>query len=427
MISRWAKIGGVLVALVLGLVFAIGAAVGAFSRALGGAFTSGWRREVPSAADPAASTRRGIKIGIVLTLAGLAIGGALIGAVVVVSGAIPIAASSRHWPITEWFLHFTMRRSVATHSLGTEVPPLDNPALILKGATHYEVGCRSCHGSPGFTQPRIPHQMTPHPPELPPRIEQLKPRELFYVVKHGVKFTGMPAWPALQRDDEVWAVVAFLLQLPKLDEAGYRQLVNGAPPPTAAMETLGGGQVPQALMLNCLRCHGHDGLGRGSPAFPKLAGQSMDYLENALTAYARSERHSGIMQPIAAGLDAQTIRELAAYYHRLPAAKPGPPKADHAAAIAEGESIARHGIFAQRVPSCIDCHAPGGRRHKPAYPVLAGQPADYLVLQLELFKEQKRGGSAYAHLMHPVASRLQPAQMRAVALYFESLSHPQQP
>ena len=352
----------------------------------------------------------------------LALVAGLGGALVVVSGLVPIKASSGHWPITEWFLHFTMRRSIATHSLGIKAPPLDDPDLVLKGAAHYEIGCRSCHGSPGMRQPRIPRAMTPHPPELPARIRELKTRELFYVVKHGVKFTGMPAWPALHRDDEVWAVVAFLQKLPELDEAAYHRLIHGEPPPTAPIETLGGMQkIPQAATQTCARCHGGDGLGRGSGAFPHLAGQRLDYLQNALEAYTRGERHSGIMEPIAAGLSAETIRELARHYASLDAAPPAPTGAQDAAAIERGKTIAQHGIPKQRVPSCVDCHAQEGKRHKPAYPALASQPADYLVLQLELFQKVHRGGSAYAHLMHAVAPRLTPEQMRDVALYFESV------
>ena len=52
----------------------------------------------------------------------------------------------RHWPITEWILNTGMERSVATHSLGIDPPDLDNPDLVLKGAGHYEIGCRPCHG-----------------------------------------------------------------------------------------------------------------------------------------------------------------------------------------------------------------------------------------------------------------------------------------
>jgi mono/diheme cytochrome c family protein len=127
---------------------------------------------------------------------------------------MPLKASSGHWAITAWFLHFTMRRSVATHSPGLQAPALDVPRLVLQGAGHYETGCRPCHGSVDLPLPRIAQQMTPPPPYLPPRITTWEPEELFYIVKHGVKFTGMPAWPSQQRDDEVWAMVAFLLMRP---------------------------------------------------------------------------------------------------------------------------------------------------------------------------------------------------------------------
>ncbi|RYD24906.1 MAG: c-type cytochrome [Verrucomicrobiaceae bacterium] len=317
-----------------------------------------------------------------------------------------------------------MKRSVATHTIGVKAPPLDNPDLVLKGAGHYELGCRPCHGSPGLNYPRIAHMMTPHPPYLPPRIGGWEPKELFYIVKHGVKFTGMPAWPALHRDDEIWAMVAFLNKLPELDEAGYRHLVHGESRPTTPIEALGGAeQVPKAALESCARCHGYDGIARGTGAFPHLAGQRVEYLQNSLESYANSRRHSGIMQPIAANLDAETIRALSHYFAAQRPADPPPPDEKEAAAVARGKIIAHQGIPEQRLPSCMDCHSTEGRHHKPAYPSLSGQPADYLELQLQLLSKAGRGGSEYVHLMHAVAPRMKPEQMRDVALYFQSLHH----
>jgi cytochrome c553 len=89
--------------------------------------------------------------------------------------------------------------------------------------------------------------------------------------------------------------------------------------------------------------------------------------------------------------------------------------------IERGKAIASRGIPSQRVPICVHCHGPGATHRNPAYPGLAGQDAAYLILQLELFKKGHRGGSAYAHLMRPVATRLTPEQMRDVALYYASL------
>lgn len=363
-----------------------------------------------------------------------AVAGAILavgGFVVAASGVISTKASSGHWAITQWFLRFSMKRSIATHSLGIEVPAnLANQNLIVQGARHYEIGCRSCHGAPGLAQPRIARGMLPPPPDLVPRIRESTPGKLFYVVKHGMKFTGMPAWPAQQRDDEIWAMVAFLLRMPGLDEAGYRRLAQSERAPAVSTHTQGpaaSSEVATSLLQSCARCHGDDGRNTGGGAFPKLAGQRAEYLSNALAAYARGQRHSGTMGPIAAGLTDGEIRQLARHYSSVddsaptPRAAPAGAEAPSDAAIARGRVIATDGLPGQRVPACVECHGPGARRGKPAYPSLAGQSADYLQLQLQLFKREQRGGSAYEHLMRPIASRLTDEQMSDAAAYFETL------
>ena len=342
------------------------------------------------------------------------------------SGIIPIKASSGHWAITRWFLDFSKRRSVATHTVGIKTPPLDDERLVLKGAGHYEIGCATCHGSPKLQTPRIAQAMTPPPPYLPPRINRWESDELFYIVKHGIKFTGMPAWPAQQRDDEVWAVVAFLQTLPRLDAEQYKRFIGDgeagasgeAKPPSGLLVP---DKIPRAVTESCARCHGADGLGRGVGAYPKLAAQRPDYIFASLQAYARGERYSGIMGPIAVGLSPEGMRELADYYANLPGSSPPLSTANAASSSTLGEAIAQRGIPNQRVPACVACHSNGTSQRNPFYPNLSGQYAEYLALQLELFKTGNRGGTAYAHVMRPVAARLTPEQMRVVALYFASL------
>lgn len=239
----------------------------------------------------------------------MTIGGFLVAA----SGVIPIRASSGHWAITRWLLQFSKQRSVATYTLGMEVPSLDEPSLVLKGAGAYESNCRACHGSPSLRNPRVAQAMTPRPPYLPHTVPQWDADELFYIVKHGIKFTGMPAWPAQQRDDEVWAMVAFLLKFPALNPEEYTRLISAETTlrNESATENLSLGKpTPRAVILNCARCHGADGLGRGVGAFPKLAGQNPDYMYRSLQAYARGERHSGVMEPVVAGLSDEEMRDL---------------------------------------------------------------------------------------------------------------------
>jgi cytochrome c553 len=344
------------------------------------------------------------------------------GLLVVVSGIVPIKASSGHWAITEWMLHFSSRRSVSTHTLGMQVPSLDQPGFVLRGAASYDLNCRACHGSPSLQNPRVAAAMVPNPPYLPPLLAERKDAELFYVIKHGIKFTGMPAWPSQQRDDEVWAMVAFLRAFPRLDVAAYERLVSGESVPSRATaplpDLLGSPTIPRAVLVNCRRCHGENGLGRGDSAFPRLAGQNPDYMVLSLRAYAGGQRHSGVMEPIAAALTAEEMRELSAYYARLPKPPRSPLPEDGDAAIQRGREIAERGIPAQRVPSCMDCHGPGTPSRNPKYPDHGGQDAGYLVNQLELFQKKQRGGTAYAHLMEGVAANLNAQQMRDVASYY---------
>ncbi|MES2695005.1 MAG: c-type cytochrome, partial [Verrucomicrobiota bacterium] len=342
--------------------------------------------------------------------AALAVGGFLF----VASGVISLKASSGHWKITEWVLRFGMDRSIATHSLAIKAPDLRDPRLVVQGAGHFEMGCRSCHGAPGLAQSRVASAMLPVPPELWERITGSSPEKLFYAVKHGMKFTGMPAWPTQQRDDEVWATVAFLLKFPTMDAAEYRRLAGrGVNDPGT-----GSASAPAAIR-SCVSCHGADGMGGLERAHPRLAGQRREYLEAALQAYAMGRRHSGTMGVAAAELSPTDHARVAEYFTNLnvPATtlRRDAGAATDNAAIARGRAIAHEGLREQKVPACIECHGPGAKRGKPEYPLLAGQSATYLELQLTLFKEDRRGGSTHAHLMQPIASRLSPEQMREVS------------
>jgi cytochrome c553 len=381
----------------------------------------------PASEPNAASTSSRIKtwsfrIGAFLVV--VAFGGFLF----VTSGIMPIKASSGHWAITAWFLNFAMRRSVITHSLGVNAPKLDDSALVAKGATHYEFGCRPCHGGPHLPQPVIAGHMTPHPPHLPPEIPKWESEELFYIVKHGVKFTGMPAWPAQKRDDEVWSVVAFLLKMPKLTAQEYQTVARSLKTPAATIEDLSESKpAPRIISENCARCHIVNNRARDLSVFPILAGQRPDYLFASLLAFARGERHSGIMQPLAASLTAKDMREIAQYYGNLPGPPPAPVSEEIAPAIERGKEIAIRGIPSRRVPACSACHGPNRVRRNPIYPELAGQHSEYLALQLELFHKQSRGGTPYAHIMHRVAGRLTSQQMRDVTSYYGSLSSAAEP
>ena len=233
-----------------------------------------------------------------LFLVVMAIGGFLLAA----SGIIPIKASSGHWAITDWFLQFSKQRSVSTHSPGVDAPPLDEARLVLKGAGAYETNCLACHGSPSL--PASEGGARDDSAAAVPPVGALQVggrgtllhRQARHQVHRDARLAG--ASSATTRCGRWWLSCA---RFPRLDAGGYERLVRGgtgasgevAPMP----EMIGPRTVPRAIGVSCARCHGADGTGRGAGAFPKLAGQSPDYLSLSLEAYARAERHSGVMEP----------------------------------------------------------------------------------------------------------------------------------
>ncbi len=260
------------------------------------------------------------RLYVVLATLGVAGMGAFAVAVAVVwFGVYDVAATSKHAPPVEWFLHFVMQRSVAAHAPELHVPDLNDPNLILRGALHYASGCAACHGAPGEIASPIAQQMTPVPPGLYGAWKDFDASQLFWIIQHGVKMTAMPAWPAPGRGDEIWAMVAFVEQLRALTPPDYLALIGDRPSgwlPAPSLATTPGFDVAA-----CARCHGADGAGRSGVA-PALAGRSEAALEAALRAYRDGSRPSGFMQPVAAQLSDAQIVAAARHYAAMGAGSP---------------------------------------------------------------------------------------------------------
>jgi cytochrome c553 len=331
------------------------------------------------------------------------------------SGLINVAASGGHWRITDWFLHWVMQNSVKTHSLGIVVPDLSNPGLVHRAAGHYQTGCAYCHGAPGEPQNAAMRRATPPPPLLYNVNDKWNERQLFWIVQHGIKLTAMPAWVAVGRDDEIWAMVAFLRELPNMSVERYRALAFGEVAFTPIQ-----GERTDALIADCARCHGRDGAGRPNDAFPLIGGQLEGYLVDALRAFAAGGRKSGMMEPAAARGSNEELAVVARHYASQRTGVSNEPV--NPALVTAGEKIAREGIVEQRVPACLSCHDRAARDRNPRFPLLDGQHASYLIGQLRAWRKGSRGGGPYAHLMAAIADRLTPEQAEAAASYFASRS-----
>ncbi len=141
------------------------------------------------------------------------------------SGLFDVAASDPDYPIMRWALQTTRTRSIKVHAAGIQVPPgLDDPAKLLIGTEHFAAHCVVCHGAPGVLKGDIANHLNPQPPDLAHASDHYTPSELFWILKHGIKMTGMPPWGD-HSDDELWATVGFLEKLPNMTEQDYAKLV----------------------------------------------------------------------------------------------------------------------------------------------------------------------------------------------------------
>lgn len=162
-----------------------------------------------------------IVVVVLLLLAGLAF---------VWTGAFDVAADSAHSPLTAKALQFARERSIARRGRDLEPPKLDDPALVASGAQHYAAMCTGCHLAPGMSNTELREGLIPQPPDLT-RPRQSDPRRTFWIIKHGLKMTGMPAWGATHDDASIWGLVAFVQQLPQLTPDAYAGLTR---PPAGA-------------------------------------------------------------------------------------------------------------------------------------------------------------------------------------------------
>lgn len=149
------------------------------------------------------------------------------GAAFVYSGAYDIGADVPHSAPVSDLLQTARQRSIAAHARDIAVPPLDDAHRIGEGAEHYAAMCAGCHLAPGAADTEIRRGLYPQPPKLA-ELDGLPPGQAFWVVKHGVKLTAMPAWGTSHDDAQIWNIVAFLQKLPHLSPDEYKQLTAAA-------------------------------------------------------------------------------------------------------------------------------------------------------------------------------------------------------
>jgi mono/diheme cytochrome c family protein len=168
------------------------------------------------------------------------------------SGRYDVAADRPHLALTLRLIEVGLRQSVRAHAHTVPVPPPPDPSMVEAGARRFHQNCEGCHGAPGVEPMALAKGLYPRPPGLAKVVPEWSAQEQYWIIWHGLKFTGMPAWGEAMVEGEVWEVVSFLDKLPTLPAQRYRDMVQPpAQAPTAetpAVPPAEGGPPSEAVI-----------------------------------------------------------------------------------------------------------------------------------------------------------------------------------
>ena len=142
------------------------------------------------------------------------------------SGSIDVTATNPHWEITHRVLLEIREQSIKRQARDVKVPELDDPAMVHAGFQNFHSMCVTCHNAPGAAPTEISKGLYPEAPNLAQSVKTRTNAELYMIIKHGIKMSGMPAWEPSHRGDEIWSMVAFLRTLPNISDDEYQAAVE---------------------------------------------------------------------------------------------------------------------------------------------------------------------------------------------------------
>ena len=168
----------------------------------------------------------------------------------------------------------------------------------------------------------------------------------------------------------------------------------------------------------CGACHGLDG-NSSDAQYPKLAGQSEQYIVRQLTDFKAGKRQNPIMLGMATPLSEQDMHDIGAYF----ASKTPLPGVADQALVAHGEELFREGDTKRDIPACMACHSIDGRGNPGAmYPELTSQHAQYIQATLKSWHDGTTwGDDPHSQIMPSIAQKLDADDIAALASYIEGL------
>ena len=113
--------------------------------------------------------------------------------------------------------------SIERHAADAKNPVQPTDANLLEAMKLYKTNCALCHGDPGAPETVLGKSFYPPVPQFMKEPADMPGNQNFYIIKHGIAWTGMPAWGRTLNDDQIWKLTAFLAQMDKLPPAVDQQ------------------------------------------------------------------------------------------------------------------------------------------------------------------------------------------------------------
>lgn len=280
-----------------------------------------------------------------------------------------------------------------------------NPAA---GKSLYELGdasrnigaCIGCHGSEGNSEVLIyPNLANQHPEYIAKQLMNFKKKD-------RVNY-AMNQFAGAMTEDDIADMQAYFADPAAVANVVSRKVMPAAP---VTAEVIAG----KAKAATCAACHGADG---NSPVaiYPKLAGQSADYIVKQLQEFKAGTRKDPVMAPMAAALSKQDMVEVASYFAAQKIAVADLPGSE------TGKKLYFGGNVKRKITACVACHGVNGKgMNKAGFPTIAGQNEAYLKAQLLKFKSGERNND-YNTMMQSVASKLSASDIDELAKYMASI------
>jgi len=140
------------------------------------------------------------------------------------SGIYNVSALSPDPSMIQWIFSTTSDRSVEHHAKKIELPNLNDSKMVTVGFDHYNEMCAGCHGAPGIKRSEGGQGLSPEPPNLVHSAKEMPPEQLFWIVKNGIKSTGMPAFGKTHSDQKIQDIVAFLEKMKTMTPQDYAKM-----------------------------------------------------------------------------------------------------------------------------------------------------------------------------------------------------------